>query len=97
MKNYYNRLDKEKRKEIRSAVKESNPTYKKINIYLLLAYLSIGFVVFDINFRYFYEGKLFDYILDGLLLVMLVIFCYKLNKLKDDMLNKYALKTKKSK
>ena len=94
MKNYYNRLDKEKKKEIRKQVKESNIAYKKINTYLLLAYLSIGFIVFDINFRYFYNGKLFDYIIDGLLLVMLVIFCYKLNKIKDDMLNKHALKAK---
>ena len=36
MKNYYNRLDKEKKKEIIKEVKESNVAYKKINIYLLL-------------------------------------------------------------
>lgn len=99
MKNYYNKLNKEKQKEIKLSIKKSHykDVIKRINMYILMSYLSIGIVICDIYFRYYFNGKKIDYIIDSILIIAMLLYSLKLYKTKDKVLNNYALELKKEK
>ena len=71
--------------------------YKRINIYSYLTYGCLIFIIFDIYFNYYTNGAIYNYVIDALIIVSLVLFYYKLVKTKDDVLNKFALEKKKNK
>ena len=99
MKKYYNRWTKEEQKAIRKEIKKDKKwdIYKRINIYSYLTYGCLIFIIFDIYFNYYTNGAKYNYIIDALIIVSLVLFYYKLVKTKDDVLNNYALEKKKNK
>ena len=97
MKTYYNRLSSEEKKSLKKNIKNSkfNDLYKKVNYYLYLTYGCFFLVIADFYFRYYFNGKTIDYIVDAIIIIGLLIFYYKLLKLKETTLNKYALDEKK--
>lgn len=97
MKIYYDRLSKEEKKEIKKNIKNSKfvSLYKKINYYLFLCYGCFFLIIVDIYFRFYFNGKTLDYIVDAIIMLAVFIFYYKLLKLKETTLNKYALEEKK--
>lgn len=97
MKIYYNRLSKDEKKSIKKSIKKSKfgELYKKINLYIYMVYSCFFLVIADVYFRYYYGGKTIDYVVDAIIIVGMLIFYYRLIKLKEDTLNKYALETKK--
>lgn len=97
MKKYYNRLTKEEQRNIKKEIKtsENKVTYNKFNIYLIYTIISIIIVILDIYFRYYYNGKTIDYIIDIILLIILIIFYLVINNMKETYLNKYALSKRK--
>lgn len=99
MKNYYNRLSREEQKAIKKEIKNNKKwdIYKRINIYSILTYGCLIFIIFDIYFNYYTKGAKYNYIIDSIIIVSLVLFYYKLIKTKDDILNKFALEKKKNK
>ena len=99
MKNYYNRLTKEEQKAIKKEITKDKKwdIYKRINIYSYLTYGCLIFIIFDIYFNYYTNRAKYNYIIDALIIVSLVLFYYKLVKIKDDVLNKFALEKKKNK
>lgn len=99
MKIYYNRLSSEEKKNIRKEIKKSKfkDLYKKLNLYIYMVYSCFFLVIADVYFRYYFSGKTIDYIVDAIIVIVLLIFYYKLIKIKEDTLNKYALEVKKTK
>lgn len=99
MKIYYNRLSSEEKKNIRKEIKKSKfkELYKKLNLYIYMVYSCFFLVIADVYFRYYFSGKTIDYIVDAIIVIVLLIFYYKLIKIKEDTLNKYALEVKKTK
>lgn len=97
MKKYYNRLTKEEQRNIKKEIKtsENKVTYNKFNIYLIYTIISMIIVILDIYFRYYYNGKTIDYIIDIILLIILIIFYLVINNMKETYLNKYALSKRK--
>lgn len=97
MKIYYDRLSKEEKKALRKKIKNSKfgSLYKKINYYLFLSYGCFFLIIVDIYFRFYFNGKTIDYIVDAIIMLTVFIFYYKLLKLKETTLNKYALEEKK--
>lgn len=97
MKKYYNRLTKEEQKIIKKEIKNSEykTTYKKFNIYLIYTLIALLLIILDIYFRYYYNGKTIDYIIDIILLIILTIFYLKVTNMKENYLNKYALTKRK--
>ncbi len=97
MKKYYNRLTKEEQKNIKKEIKNSEykTTYKKFNIYLIYTLIALLLIILDIYFRYYYNGKTIDYILDIILLIILTVFYLKVTYMKENYLNKYALSKRK--
>ena len=91
MKTYYNRLSSEEKKSLKKNIKNSkfNDLYKKVNYYLFLTYGCFFLVIADVYFRYYFSGKTIDYIVDAIIIIGLLIFYYKLLKLKETTLNKY--------
>ena len=70
---------------------------KKINYYLFLSYGCFFLIIVDIYFRFYFNGKTIDYIVDAIIMLAVFIFYYKLLKIKETTLNKYALEEKKTK
>lgn len=99
MKTYYNRLSSEEKKNIRKNIKKSKfkDLYKKLNLYIYMVYSCFFLVIADVYFRYYFSGKTIDYIVDAIIIIVLLIFYYRLIKIKEDTLNKYALDVKKIK
>lgn len=99
MKTYYNRLSSEEKKNIRKNIKKSKfkDLYKKLNLYIYMVYSCFFLVIADVYFRYYFSGKTIDYIVDAIIIIVLLIFYYRLIKIKEDTLNKYALEFKKIK
>lgn len=99
MKIYYNRLSSEEKKNIRKEIKKSKfkDLYKKLNLYIYMVYSCFFLVIADVYFRYYFSGKTIDYIVDAIIVIVLLIFYYRLVKIKEDTLNKYALEVKKTK
>lgn len=102
MKSYYDSLSKERKKYIKVDIQysEYRKIYKKIKIYKILSILSIIFIILDIYIKYYNKmltviDVKVDYIIDVILILVLTIFYYKLNTIKDKILNKYALALKK--
>lgn len=99
MKIYYNRLSSNEKKNIRKEIKKSKfkDLYKKLNLYIYMVYSCFFLVIADVYFRYYFSGKTIDYIVDAIIIIVLLIFYYRLIKIKEDTLNKYALEVKKTK
>ena len=99
MKIFYDRLSKEEKKELKKSIKGSKfgSLYKKINYYLVLCYGCIFLIIVDIYFRFYFSGKTLDYIVDAIIMLAVFMFYYKLLKVKETTLNKYALEEKKKK
>ena len=99
MKIFYDRLSKEDKKELKKNIKGSKfgSLYKKINYYLVLCYGCFFLIIVDIYFRFYFSGKTLDYIVDAIIMLAVFMFYYKLLKVKETTLNKYALEEKKKK
>lgn len=97
MKIYYDRLSKEDRKELRKNIKNSKfgSLYKKLNYYIFLCYGCFFLIVSDIYFRFYFNGKTLDYVVDAIIMLAVFIFYYKLLKIRETTLNKFALEEKK--
>ena len=75
MKTYYNRLSSEEKKSLKKNIKNSkfNDLYKKVNYYLFLTYGCFFLVIADVYFRYYFNGKTIDYIVDAIIIIGLLI------------------------
>ena len=95
--NYYKRLNKEEKKDIKKAFlkSEDSTIYKKANRIIILAYLGVIVGCISTIFDYLYKNGIINYILDALLFIFSIIFLIKMKKTQSDELNKYALKNKK--
>ena len=84
MKKYYNRLTKEEQNAIKKGIKNDKEwdIYKRIYIYSYLTYGCLIFIIFDIYFNYYTNGAKYNYIIDGLIIISLVLFYYKLVKIR---------------
>lgn len=96
---YYKRLTKEERKEVKKKFLESEDSklYKKANKIFIISIIGILFSCFAVAFDYIYKTGTINYVMDGLLFVFSGYFIYRMNKFKNNEINKFALDNKKGK
>ena len=97
MKIYYDNLTKEEKGKIKLEFLETEEKKiynkaNKINIFCLIGLLiSIVSIIFD----YIYKTGVLNYIIDGFLFAFSIIVFIRMQKIKKDLLNKFALSKKK--
>ncbi len=96
MKNYYSRLDNDRKKEVKEKFLKSNEclVYKKANKMFNFALFGTTFGIFSFIFDLTYKNGTINLIIDVFLFVGCLITLLKMNKYKLDEINKYAIKTK---
>ena len=97
--NYYKSLTKDEMKSIKNDFLKSKDSkvYKKSNKIVILSIIGIVFSFVAGTFDYLYKTGTINYVMDGLLFVFSLFFLCKLAKIKNDEINKFALKNKKNK
>ena len=97
--NYYKRLDKEKRKELKKEFLsvEDSTVYKKCNKIFIISILGIVLSLIAGAFDFIFKNGVLNYIVDGVLLVFCIVILFLMNSSKSKEINKYALKKKKTK
>lgn len=96
MKNYYSRLDADRKKEIKEKFLNSNECliYKKANKMFNLSLFGMIFGVFALGFDLTYKNGLANILLDVFLFAACLWVLIKMNRYKMQEINKFAIKTK---
>ena len=97
--NYYKRLDKEKRKELKKEFLTSNDSivYKKCHKIFIVCIIGIILSLIAGAFDFVFKNGVLNYIVDGVLLVFCIVVLFLMNSSKSKEINKYALNKKKVK
>lgn len=99
MKIYYDKLNKEEKETLKIDYLKSEDTkvYRKagkITIFCILGIIvSIGSGIFD----YIYKTGILNYIIDGFLFLFSIIVFIRMQQIKRNLLNKFALSRKNDK
>lgn len=103
MKNKYQRLTKLEKKEALKEYRESEEYRNDIAVRLgrvkILSIIGILYAVFSFGFDFYFDTiNIWDYVLDGLLLIACILFFIKANDFLGEQVNNYLIsKTKGSK
>ena len=98
MKNKYQRMNKEEKKELIGDYKktEFGKNYLfRLKRLLIIGIVGIAFAILEFLVAYFNKDDIWDYISSGLLLIISIVFIIGSIRLKGKQLNKYALKRTK--
>ena len=99
MKNKYQRLTKEEKKRAKKDYKESNEVnaniYKKLNRLTIISILGIFYAIISFVVDFFLTKNVWDFVIDGILLVFCLVFIIKSQSLLLEQINKFLINTKK--
>ena len=99
MKNKYQRLTKEEKKQAKKDYKESNEVnaniYKKLNRLTIISILGIFYAIISFVVDFFLTKNVWDFVIDGILLVFCLVFIIKSQSLLSEQINKFLINKKK--
>ena len=96
MKNKYERMSKEEKKELINQYKiEKDVFYNKMKKMFILCYIGIIYGVGSFCYDFFYKNSKLAYVLDIIVLIFCLLALFKVSSIKNDLLNKFALKKDK--
>jgi len=99
MKNKYQRMNKEEKKNIKNkyyATTEGKAMHNRLIRLLIIGFMGILFGIYLIYSNYTQDGNnIWQYILAGMLMVASLVFIIGSIKIKGKVLNKYAIKNSK--
>lgn len=95
--NYYSRQTKDRKKEIKTDFKkdEKSLLYRKGLKYIIFSIIGIIIILLDAIYHYFYDNNVFNYILDGIIVLFLIFILICIIRIRKKELNNYALKNYK--
>ncbi len=99
MKVYYDKLSKEEKEKVKLEFSKENDykVYKKTEKIIVFCILGIIVSIASGIFDYIYRTGILNYIIDGFLFLFSVIVFFRMQNIKKNMLNKFALSKKKDK
>ena len=99
MKNKYQRLTKEEKKRAKRDYKESNEVnaniYKKLDRLTIISILGIFYAIISFVVDFFLTKNVWDFVIDGILLVFCLVFIIKSQSLLSEQINKFLINKKK--
>lgn len=99
MKNKYQRLSKEEKKQARESYKQSSEVnaniYKKLNRLTIISILGIIYAIISFIVDFFLTKIIWDFVLDAVLLIFCLIFIIKSQSLLTEQISKYLISKKK--
>lgn len=99
MKNKYERLSKSEKKDARNKYKESNEAnaniYKKFNRLRVICVIGIVYSIISFVVDFYLTNNVFDFVMDGVLLIFCLIIFMSSNKMLGNQINNYLIKNKK--
>lgn len=92
MKNKYERMSKEEKKEVYKEYKLNKKEFSsKMEKMFILCYVGIGYAILMFIYDFFYKKSTVSYILDIVVFVFSIIALLKVVSIKKDLLNKFVL------
>lgn len=100
MKNKYQRLNKEDKKKARLDFKKSeynrNRIYEKGSRLRIFGIIGMAYALISFGIDFFYKGDIWNFILDGSLLVFCLVTFIVFGDILDRQINKYLIEKDKS-
>lgn len=95
MKNNYQRLSKEEKKSVRKEFKGSSSSNKRIYTSArrlqVICIIGLLYSLFTFVFDFYYENGIFQFIMDGVLLLICFIGVLKVEDILETAINKYLI------
>lgn len=93
MKNKYERMTKLEKRELYKKYKEEKKIFvNKMEKMFILCFIGIGYGIIMFIYDFFFKKNAFSYVLDIVVFIFCLLALLKINSIKKDLLNKYALK-----
>ncbi len=99
MKLYYDKLTKEEKNAVKKEFiqTEESKVYKKANKMVIFCVIGVLISILAGTFDFIYKTGILNYIIDGFLFLFSIIVLFRMQKIKKNLLNKYAVSNKKDK
>ena len=92
MKNKYERMSKEEKKQVYNKYKLNKKEFaNKMEKMFILCYVGIGYAILMFIYDYFYKKSTVGYILDIVVFAFSIVALLKVVSIKKDLLNKFVL------
>ena len=92
MKNKYERMNREEKKEVYNEYKLNKKEFaSKMEKMFILCYVGIGYAILMFIYDFFYKQSTLGYILDIVVFVFSIFALLKVVSIKKDLLNKFVL------
>lgn len=99
MKVYYDKLTKEEKGNIKKEFLETDEKKVYTKASKIVIFCIIGIVISIISgvFDYIYKTGIINYVIDGFLFLFSIIVLFRMQKIKKNLLNRFAISKKKDK